>query len=375
MRVAIAIVIATFTLALASHPLPAQPRDNVLALQSIHMIDSMTGWAVAKQQDTRPGSPSGALLRTTNGGTQWTDVTPTYMTYGLKQNRFHLDATNVDVFTSRFAWVGSFRTVDGGRSWELTTAPLIRSIYFINARDGWLLSFEGANSATVETHVYRSANRGETWRKVASASVASSDELPDIVGGDPRITFLNATTGWITQSHPRYLSEWSYLYATRDGGRTWSHRKLPLPPQRAPSWTGMMAPRFFTKRDGILPVFYADNDRLSHRAIVPFVLIYATRDGGKTWKYTTPISVTQWGALSFADINHGWLADGNVLYTTSDGGRQWKAIRHRAFTDVNQLDFISPRLGWAVRRTRPFLTKTLDGGRTWSPVVYIIKPK
>jgi photosystem II stability/assembly factor-like uncharacterized protein len=361
----------------------ARGRIGIPTLESIHMIDALIGWGLTHDRDATPGSPSNALVRTTDSGANWRDVTPTV---GPQQNRLYLNAINVDVLTSLFAWVGPFRTVDGGRTWERIPVPgVTRSIHFINTRDGWLLSFQGANSATVETDVYRSTDGGGTWTEVASSRHGATDktDLPDVVGGDPHVTFLDATTGWITRSDPVYLPEWKYLYVTHDSGRTWRSQKLLLPSQLTSSWaSGILPPKFFTAQDGTLPVFYANLE--SYRPIASFAVPYITRDSGTTWTYATPVSVANqtrriddngramWG-MKFVDVDHGWMVEGSVLYATVDGGRQWTALRPTSFTDVRQLDFISPQVGWAVRRTLPFLLKTLDGGRTWSPVTYTIQ--
>lgn len=72
-----------------------------------------------------------------------------------------------------------------------------------------------------------------------------------------------------------------------------------------------------------------------------------------------------------------------MLHVTNDGGRQWTEVRpNKFFADITQLDFISRNVGWAVRNTDPFgggarqaspsLLKTLDGGRTWTPLDYAI---
>jgi photosystem II stability/assembly factor-like uncharacterized protein len=366
MRIAIASVMMALILGLGHGPVLAQTGAG--GLYSIHMFDALTGWALTSEES------GNALLRTTDGGTNWRNVTP---------HIFYLGPANVDVLTSFFAWVGTFRTLDGGRTWRDVLAPgWVRSIDFINSRDGWLLSCQGANDANAVVGVYRSADGGDTWTRVASDKdgAAENSSLHFVCGGEPHITFLNAMVGWITRSDPAFAPDQSYLYATQDGGRTWRQQKLPLSPQLASSWgSGIMPPRFFTARDGILPVFYANLNPPS------FAVVYVTHDGGRTWTYTTLISVTNkikmwqvdsagramWG-MSFGDINHGWMADGIVLYATSDGGRQWTAIRLASFTNVRQLDFISERVGWAVRQVFPFLIKTLDGGHTWTPVTYTI---
>jgi len=143
-----------------------------------------------------------------------------------------------------------------------------------------------------------------------------------------------------------------------------------------PHWNAVTRPpTFFTPRDGILPVDYDVRNESGLKAIAAVVVFYATHDGGTTWTYTTPVSVTLGNGLStsFADAKHGWVTDGTALHATRDAGHQWTTIQPASiFADVKQLDFISPRVGWAVKQTSPVLLKTLDGGHTWVPVPYIV---
>jgi photosystem II stability/assembly factor-like uncharacterized protein len=244
----------------------------------------------------------------------------------------------------------------------------------------------------VEVNIYRSTDGGETWIRVASACIQSSPickNTPDnensglpLHGNKVDITFLSTTTGWVTGT---------ILYVTHDSGRTWREQKLPLPTTVTSSWEGEYSPpTFFTAKDGIMPVFYVSGQSTSSATLAVF---YATDDGGTTWRHTVPVSITKgylncwhytcprYRPSSFADMSHGWMTDGGALYMTNDGGRQWPAVRLPLFGDVKQLDFTSPEVGWAVRITAaygggkptfPFLLKTLDGGRTWSPVTYTI---
>ena len=187
--------------------------------------------------------------------------------------------------------------------------------------------------------------------------------------GDKRgVTFLSATTGWITGATNGLDS--MYLFVTHDGGRAWRQQQILIPPQARPHWEATTElPTFFTVRDGTLPIAYSifDNSRETRL----FIVFYMTHDGGATWDYTTPLSVCC--SSNFADINHGWVTDGRLLSMTSDGGRRWTAFEPGPlFADVRQLDFTSPSVGWAVRETSPFLLKTVDWGHTWAPIAYTI---
>jgi photosystem II stability/assembly factor-like uncharacterized protein len=335
------------------------------------MVDALTGWAVTDEPDAN------ALLRTTDGGIHWRDVTP------LNSSGQPVSVCCLMVLTPLISWVLSardfsatttkiFHTVDGGRTWRSTAIPAYSgvSIHFINTRDGWWLFGVGA-LGSMEADIYRSTDAGVTWFKVASTTADNESSGLPFAGNKAGITFLNTTRGWVTGAIG--ADDWMYLYRTDDGGRTWRQQSLPLPPQATPHWNDWtMPPTFFTVQDGILPIGYAIRSE-AHTDIAAVIVFYVTHDGGTTWAYTTPVPMTQGNGFStsFADMNHGWVTDGDALYVTTDGGSHWTTIPPTPpFADVEQIDFISPQVGWALRRTFPFLLKTLSGGHTWMPVAF-----
>jgi Tol biopolymer transport system component len=345
----------------------AEPRGSP-DVRSIHMADKVNGWALTDDY----------VLRSTDGGTAWRDVSPP-----RPFPAWETSIETADFLTPSVAWVGMsrgiahqiFHTVDGGRSWRSATIPVLGviSIDFVNERDGWLLSFEGAYmGGNEEVDVYHSTDGGETWIRVASARHDDESSGLPVNGGKDAIAFLSTTTGWATGGGSIIAHEGVFLYTTRDDGRTWRQQNLPPPPGVTPPWTeGTSPPTFFTARDGVIPVFYSADRSASSGTIGVF---YVTHDGGTTWTPTTPVSVTEsHRPSSFADSNHGWVTDGDVLYETSDGGHQWATLHPTpSFTDVTQLEFISPEVGWAVKKASPFLLRTVDGGQTWAPVTYTI---
>jgi len=373
MRAVVTCIVAILALGLGYDPALAQAGGGP-ALKSIHMIDSLTGWAVTDQP------AASALLRTTDGGAQWKDVTP------LTRSGQQIVVGHISVLTSSIAWVSRkmgpsagttqvFRTVDSGRTWrnEAIMTHDVSSIHFINLHSGWLLSEEEAHMGREAVGIYRSIDSGETWVKISGTSQEDESSGLPYDGDKEGIVFLNPTTGWITGIV--LGSDWLYLYVTHDGGLTWRDQSIPLPPQLKPHWrTATLPPAFFTTQDGVLPVSYSIKDE-SYKDVAGGVVFFITHDGGTTWAYTTPVSITLGNGFStsFADIDHGWVMDGTALYATSDGGRQWKKIAPGPpFTDVNQLDFVSPYVGWAVTEVPPFLLKTVNGGHTWAAVVYTV---
>jgi photosystem II stability/assembly factor-like uncharacterized protein len=369
MQATLASVITTLVLSLSYAPVLAQTSSTVPALRSMSMLDALSGWAVTDQPD------AWALLRTTDGGLHWTDVTP------LDSSGQRVSVGDLAVLTPLIAWVLSFHgfdfgplfhTADGGKTWSSGIAPpILGSVDFIDAQNGWGLYGVGA-AGSMEADIYRSTDAGATWTKVASTTADNeSSGLP--FGGDKGdVTFLNATTGWVTGTVG--VPDVLYLYVTHDGGYTWQQQQLSLPPGLTSRWFAVTtSPQFFTANDGVLPVFYGSEDPATGAAVGAVAVFYITHDGGTTWTSTTPLSVSDvWTPLSsFTDVNHGWIADGDVLYVTTDGGSHWTAIPPTPlFANVKQIDFISPQVGWAL--TPASLLKTEDGGLTWAPVVYTI---
>jgi photosystem II stability/assembly factor-like uncharacterized protein len=332
------------------------------SLISLHMIDLTTGWALSEH----------AVLRTTDGGLQWKNVTPpnTQLTY----------ESIAEFLTASLAWVATpqangttaqvLRTTDGGQTWQQSTvqATFLRQINFIDSQHGWILSGWGATGGAAEAvSVFRTSDGGKTWSNVATAFPASTDIPPPghlpFGGQKSGIHFLNMSTGWITGTV--VVNDLAWLYVSQDGGSTWYQQSLSLPPGVPSAQLSLISPTFFSATNGILPVIFSDG--VTGRGIATD--IYMTHDGGTTWKNTTPLTAV-FGTIDFVDMQHGWATDGTVLYHTSDGGQLWAKLSPGAnFKQITYLSFVSSTTGWAIGRqsnTSSFLLKTTDGGNTWT---------
>jgi photosystem II stability/assembly factor-like uncharacterized protein len=395
MRSALVIVTMNLVLNLGNGFVLAQTGGEWRWLLSLHMFDPQTGWAVGSEgmSGNFAKGAVASVVRTTDGGLHWKDVTP----HPPPGQSFPQGAGGVHALSKHNAWVladfvtmrGSspalnpvvFHTIDGGETWRSALFSVDGFMWlmdFIDSNNGWALSGKLLNDRWYELYgIHRSTDGGKTWTKIGSAQVGSA-KTP---GVPLSISFRNSTMGWIVgvARDGNYVR--AHVLMTQDGGHTWQQQKLSLPSRLTSPEPGLMpvSPRFVTSLDGILPVFYSGvNDAGA--------LFYLTHDGGTTWSKSTPIVLaglptgggaglgppqTAW--WSFADINHGWATFGDQLYVTIDGGLRWTEIR--LARPLGEIGFISPQVGWSTGgqlSQRPSLGKTLDGGRTWTSVPYVI---
>ncbi len=370
---ALAVVIAGVALtnarAVASKVIP---QTALSGAQSVRMIDERVGWVLT-------GS---AVLRTTDGGANWADVTPDAVaatTSGYTGGA--LAAVDAGTAYVTFGEQGSssifiFRTADAGRTWVKAEiqqepevwrgdgAPFVKVLQFTDADHGWLLASYGVAMGSEAVRIYATADAGATWQLVDDVARGGDALAPGSLpfgGHKTGLAFVDASKGWVSGYD---YGDSIVLHATRDGGRTWSRQPVAAP-TGYPTAGGSVetrSPIFFggSREDGLLPVvFHAEGQP---------TIFYVTGDGGATWQPTAAVvSATNNSFVwNFPDLQHGFATDGDKLYVTADGARSWQAVTTNIDLrgGLTQLDFVSAETGWAI--VGGSLVKTADGGRTWT---------
>ena len=343
-------------------PPSATPSDGLISLRTFAASDTIVAWiADSRAPDVRTRATV-SLRATLDGGRSWLDVTPPpgvlYITeirpLGITQVwLIGLVPTAAD---STCAGVPPppcsatvFRSVDAGRTWSKgASEPEVRhalasGLSHLTAIDdlhAWATTSHGCQDLNCATDVLGTSD-GRTWSTLGM--------LPDIVQS---IDFVDAVHGWATTLHrvsidPRPDAV-SRLYATDDGGRTWT------PLFHATGVFPRLLVDFVDDQRG----WMLGNDQGTYCTMggCGDYTLYQTIDGGRTWFIEqSPDSRPLWsrisdqvagpgflGAPQFPNARDGWIgvgpgagpSVGGVLHTT-DAGRTWSTFTDDfAWTDT-----------------------------------------
>jgi photosystem II stability/assembly factor-like uncharacterized protein len=384
-----------------SVPLPHTPTQ----VQSIHMVNSATGWITCVD---------GSILRTTDGGLNWLDVTPPAL---LALQPHHMAAGSLfpDGSTAWIVVTGVmnatsaynlqpfvFHTSDAGRSWQEGTLPKNESdvttgpdykIASISSQEAWVLDTHSAGMAGGPTGgerygiigLYHTTNSGKTWIQALNAPRGGQYNYV------PAISFANQQTGIVTGGSTTSQPSGGVVYLTQDSGTSWKSIPMQSPDPAHWTLTALLSPQFSTPNDGAFTAaFHATaTEGVTGVPAGQGFSVFSTHDGGQTWTSSPIVNVGVVGGATdtrFFNALQGYTLAfiGQVgqlaLYTTSDGGQHWNstALKLPDQTPTYRAglpDFTSLTTGWTLLAyqsgTQVYPTSlytTVDGGQTWTRI-------
>ena len=223
-------------------------------------------------------------------------------------------------------------TDDGGHTWTPVTIDELdsRGVYFSDTQNGWVVGREGK--------LYLSTDGGYVWERKIFTGYPQMDDLFEVM-------FVNDTEGFILGYHG--------VFVTEDGGSDWVNNWLPIVEYRG-AWSMTVLDE---ENAYLLGSKWTDSDP---------ELIYATEDGGLTWSAVPGSNSSILRGIvtiEFADKQTGWAGGGAVM-KTEDGGRNWTM---QVETATVREFFIQDAMS-VIGVGKTSILRTVDGGATWTDV-------
>lgn len=277
----------------------------------IFFIDANTGWTLGF---------TGNVLKTTNGGTNWTQVTT-----GLGQcNALQFTDANTGFIAGSLGKV--LKSTNGGTNWVNLTTPNSQghvNLFFLNSNTGWI-SPEGGSGIS---KILYTTNGGATFSEQEYGSGSTFNGLCFVTSP--------VLTGWTA-------GENGLIYKTTNNGANWN-------------FLSQLGLTFF------YTIHFADVN--TGWAAGNGGIVYKTTNGGTNWiLQTVPTTKTVFCSY-FLNSNTGWLAcDTSVMLYTTNGGQNWQSqLMPDANITLRSITFVNSSTGWSAGSDGK-IYKTISGG-------------
>jgi photosystem II stability/assembly factor-like uncharacterized protein len=297
----------------------------------LDFVDANHGWALgttpvqcASSAALAPAPCRSVLLATDNGGRTWRPqlTTGAGCVWGTLQ--FVNAAVGWLIARTPNAHFGCVThllgTTNGGHTWRSLSLPSISptSLHFISSRLGWIA---GELMPKCKGGVFFTADGGATW----------SRQLRTFQQCSPQVDFVNARDGWVLTFNPNSCAMGgcydNVLYHSIDGGKHWRIEQGRRPNS---AWFGLgghlLGVTFVTPKVGWIPV--------RHGMSVIAGGVDVTTDGGKRWtRHLNQYSVQSMAAVSLVSTNDGWFIGCAIpeqcrfLFHTTDSGHTWTKLQ------------------------------------------------
>ena len=270
-------------------------------------------------------------------------------------------------------------TDDAGATWRDATPPGLTetpTIDFLDPQHGWVLemgAFDQTTSAAIPASLWRTSDGGRHWTLAT---------LPRQDISAATISFIVPTAGYLAVTpNAEPNSRQTILYATADGGSSWTKVGVVADEQLDSEWSHQLF--FLSKSDG----FFVNDGSVSE-----------THDDGRTWKpvsfarpaeipasaYVNVLDFVVAGSDVLASAEYGWKTGDSLAFASGyefishDRGETWSL----AWSGVPGLDSRSKVVAvdeTTLLRFRDYrgsipdtyttaFTVTHDGGLTWTSV-------
>lgn len=258
----------------------------------------------------------GHVALTTNIGGSWSshpfvsDISPAALSFPNGRVGFALAYTAAAHHDPR---ASLYQTRSGGRTWaRVAPVPFQGLLSFADARDGLGGGWSVGAGLVDGAAIYRTNSGGRTWARTSLCrpAVVYSCEAPILLSGGHGVVPV------IAHNRQTGMNQVE-IFTTRDDGATWTRHTLPNTPKLG---------------DNTYIPLSAPNAKDLFAWVSPY--LYASTNGGVSWsRHAIPMLTAGtpsplFSDIAFANSSYGWYANGPVFAYTTDGGKHWTKFRH-----------------------------------------------
>ena len=352
------------------------PDSAFAAVNGVFFVSESTGWVVGN---------AGYIRKTTDAGMTWqTQSSP----LGRKLNRVHFVNANLGWITGGWQDGAAFpllKTTNGGSAWQDlsfgSNCYSCEDIWFADSLDGWIVG----QDASINPFIEHTTDGGASWTSQVT-------NLPTGNGPVSSVCFPTAKVGWATSSSIYQVPSGSILHTT-NGGDTWTVQsntgqhynyaidapdtlhvailstqvlspaagKIVVSTNGGQSWSSYSLPTYSygsgCQYRGSTVWVAQDNSQ---------VLSSSANGADPDWQLYAPY----WTSIAWSSEETGWLVAGSstgggYCFKTTDGGATWQ--RDAAAPGGAQAQFLDANHGWMLQEGNSAkVNRTTDGGANWS---------
>lgn len=240
--------------------------------------------------------------------------------------------------------------------------------------------------------IYGTSDGGDHWSLLAdSLGSGSANQVLGLDCQELGLRFDKAGTGWLGFTCVQDPRVGPIIGITHDDGRNWQSLKLPYTPTGDGPWEYRTRPIFLADKKGLVQLDYP-------------TILFATANGGRTW--TPHPLPWLGAFTDFIDPANGWISacakplgtgheakpdtrpcEGYGIYRTTNGGETWTLISSGG--EFIQMQFFDANNGFGLKivsggtvtppcthcgdRLIYQIQKTTDGGHSWTVVQAMVQ--
>ncbi len=286
---------------------------------------SLRGLAVLDAHNVWVGGTDGTVMRSTDGGSSWVNVSP--------GNAAMLDFRDLEVFDGNTAYAMSagagtssriFKTIDGGKTWKQQYIQFDPK-YFFDCFSFWDRNHGIAIGDPIGEHfeLLETSDGGEHWWVVTNIPPVLREETAWATGSC--ITTAGEKDVWFGTGS----KQGTRIFHSGDRGKTWGTVATPVSADS--SGSGIFSVAFNNPHDGVVVGGnYQKPDQVKVNAAV-------SHNGGRTWIATPAQPFGYRSGVAFVPGSAGkaMVAVGtNGVDVTADEGAHWESVAKDRYNSI-----------------------------------------